>query len=87
MIVCFMCLLVILLTVNQNYKDVIGGCLMDNYEYIVNFISKKIMSQDTDVDVYCNYHYLGPSQGTVVGALPPSLHTCSIHIRPVPSCC
>lgn len=36
-----MCLLVILLTVNKNYKDAIGGYLMDNYEYVLNFILKK----------------------------------------------
>lgn len=36
-----MCLLVILLTVNQNYKDASGGYLMDNYDYVLNFILKK----------------------------------------------
>lgn len=42
--------------VNQNHKYVIGGYLIDNYEYSLNFIFN---IDYVDVDVHCNSRYPG----------------------------
>ena len=42
--------------VNQNHKYVIGGYLMVNYEYSLNFIFNKDYMA---VDVYCNSQHPG----------------------------